>query len=367
MKCIHCGSSNDVGSKFCMICGKQIPQCPTCGRAITSRDAFCMYDGTPIPAEVLALIPEEIDAQVYQTPAAEFPEANVQNSMEPVVPVSYCMRCGLPVYSGADYCEICMAADAKQPTGYCMNCGQPNFNGEDYCDTCKATAPVANMDAVEPVAASKTKKKGGVIVVILLLLLLLVGTVGYLAIANEWIEAPEFLRFLQDDEDKREDKNKKDEDEDNGESTEGEGLEGEDSDNDPGTDQSTGENTEPSEAPTDAPVEEPTEEPTEDPTEEPIDPEDDPLLYFVENCDKMYFTEEDIAGFDEEMCRYARNACYAKSGRIFASADLQAYFSQFDWYEGTVSAENFHSGLLNQYQIANINLIMAYEAERGYN
>lgn len=95
---------------------------------------------------------------------------------------------------------------------------------------------------------------------------------------------------------------------------------------------------------------------------------DDPLEYFVENCDRMYFTKADIQNFDEKMCLYARNAIYAKSGWIFSSTDLRNYFNSFGWYQPSVTSDEFTEDMLNSYQIANRDLIVNHEnALKGAN
>ena len=86
----------------------------------------------------------------------------------------------------------------------------------------------------------------------------------------------------------------------------------------------------------------------------------------MENCDKVYLTNADLAGLDKEGCRIARNACFAKSGRMFNDAELQAYFEQFDWYVPTYKASSFPNNVMNAYQHANIKLIQAYEKEKGF-
>ena len=88
---------------------------------------------------------------------------------------------------------------------------------------------------------------------------------------------------------------------------------------------------------------------------------DDPLEYFIENCDRMYFTKADIQSFDAEMCLYARNAVFAKSGWIFSNANLKNYFSQYSWYHPAISPDSFTEDLLNRYQIANRDLIVSHE------
>ena len=95
---------------------------------------------------------------------------------------------------------------------------------------------------------------------------------------------------------------------------------------------------------------------------------DDPLEYFIENCDRRYFTSADISGLDESELVYARNAIYAKSGRIFSTEKLANYFAKYSWYTPRISAEEFTEDMLNQYQIANRDLIVNREnALKGEN
>lgn len=87
---------------------------------------------------------------------------------------------------------------------------------------------------------------------------------------------------------------------------------------------------------------------------------------FVEHCDDRYFSRSDIEGFDDQMCLYARNSVYAKLGWIFEMPELQEYFSQFDWYSPTLDPSQFSPDMLNDFQKANVDLVLAYEAEHGY-
>ena len=86
------------------------------------------------------------------------------------------------------------------------------------------------------------------------------------------------------------------------------------------------------------------------------------LEYWIEYCDKMALSESDLYGMTQEECRLARNAIYAKSGRIFQSADLTNYFGQFSWYYPYVSASDFTDSMLNSYQLYNLNLVIEYES-----
>ena len=62
----------------------------------------------------------------------------------------------------------------------------------------------------------------------------------------------------------------------------------------------------------------------------------------------------DIYMLSNEDIRIAKNEIYARHGRRFASTDLQSYFDQMAWYNGTVQPQNFDSGCLNAVEVANI-------------
>ncbi|MBR5514913.1 MAG: YARHG domain-containing protein [Clostridia bacterium] len=95
--------------------------------------------------------------------------------------------------------------------------------------------------------------------------------------------------------------------------------------------------------------------------------ESDPLKYFVENCDSMYFTSDYIKQFDEVDCRCARNAPYARHGRIFQTDSLTEYFMQFDWYNPRIHPDYFNESVLNAYELSNRDLIIEYEKQMKYN
>ena len=46
--------------------------------------------------------------------------------------------------------------------------------------------------------------------------------------------------------------------------------------------------------------------------------------------------------------------------------ELQNYFNSFDWYHPTIEPDDFQESMLNQYEVANRDLIVAYETEQGY-
>lgn len=88
--------------------------------------------------------------------------------------------------------------------------------------------------------------------------------------------------------------------------------------------------------------------------------------YVLPTSDSEYLTRDDLAGFTAEECRLARNEIYARHGRMFQDEELQNYFNSFDWYQPTIESDDFQESMLNQYEIANRDLIVAYEIEQGY-
>lgn len=80
----------------------------------------------------------------------------------------------------------------------------------------------------------------------------------------------------------------------------------------------------------------------------------------------VLLTNSDLEGLSAEKCKIARNEIYARHGRKFNDTFLQSYFDSCEWYQGTVEADSFNEQELNETELANRNLIAAYEAEKGY-
>ena len=111
---------------------------------------------------------------------------------------------------------------------------------------------------------------------------------------------------------------------------------------------------EPEEA--DLPVEEPEEE-------EPVpEPEESASQYFLPESDSRYLAMEELEGFTAADCRLARNELYARHGRRFNDENLQAHFDSCEWYQGTIAPEDFDESVLNEYELANRDLIVQYES-----
>lgn len=88
--------------------------------------------------------------------------------------------------------------------------------------------------------------------------------------------------------------------------------------------------------------------------------------YILPGSDTRIITKSDLEGLTKEEVKLARNEIYARHGRKFDDESLKAYFSQFDWYHPTIEPEDFEESMLNNYEVANRDFIVAYEEEKGY-
>ncbi|MBO5560925.1 MAG: YARHG domain-containing protein [Firmicutes bacterium] len=87
--------------------------------------------------------------------------------------------------------------------------------------------------------------------------------------------------------------------------------------------------------------------------------------YVMPDSSSRYLTREELSSLSSAQLRIARNEIYARHGRRFKDAGLQAHFDSCSWYRGTISPDNFNSGVLNNYENANKDLILQIEKERG--
>lgn len=85
--------------------------------------------------------------------------------------------------------------------------------------------------------------------------------------------------------------------------------------------------------------------------------------YILPGSDTRIITKSDLEGLTKEEVKLARNEIYARHGRKFDDESLKAYFSQFDWYHPTIEPEDFEESMLNNYEVANRDFIVAYEEE----
>lgn len=88
--------------------------------------------------------------------------------------------------------------------------------------------------------------------------------------------------------------------------------------------------------------------------------------YILPGSDSRYLDKSDLRGLSAEECRLARNELYARHGRIFNDEELQDYFNSKSWYYPSIEADDFEESMLNDYEVANRDLIVEYEEEQGY-
>lgn len=94
-----------------------------------------------------------------------------------------------------------------------------------------------------------------------------------------------------------------------------------------------------------------------------VEPESE---YIIEGSDVRYIDRSDVVGLSAEECRIARNEIYARHGRLFDDAELQAYFNSRSWYNGYIEPSDFSESILSDLEMANRDFIVKYEKEMGY-
>ena len=86
--------------------------------------------------------------------------------------------------------------------------------------------------------------------------------------------------------------------------------------------------------------------------------------YLFPNSSYIYLKQEDLWNLTPESLRIAKNEIFARHGYLFSSQDLAEYFDSRNWYEGKVPAGKFDSGVFNEFEAANVNLIAKYEEQK---
>ncbi|MFT4106991.1 MAG: YARHG domain-containing protein [Lacrimispora sp.] len=75
------------------------------------------------------------------------------------------------------------------------------------------------------------------------------------------------------------------------------------------------------------------------------------------NSSNSLLKEPDLWNLSASHLRVARNEIYARHGRRFHDEELQRYFNQCSWYEGTIDPEDFDERMLSEIEQSNIRLI----------
>ena len=80
--------------------------------------------------------------------------------------------------------------------------------------------------------------------------------------------------------------------------------------------------------------------------------------YIFPTSNSAYLTEADLAGMTKSEIQMAINEIYARHHRKFVLKEVQEHFNSKSWYTGTVEAADFNVNVMNQYEGANINLMV---------
>lgn len=88
--------------------------------------------------------------------------------------------------------------------------------------------------------------------------------------------------------------------------------------------------------------------------------------YMFYNSDSEYLSKSDLNNLSEKELEYALNEIYARRGRMFRDPSLAEYFNSKSWYEPIYSPSEFSESVFNQYEQANLHLIVEVQKEKGY-
>ena len=180
MLCLACNHEISDDSKFCEKCGQKVPRCPTCGQAILRRTRFCVNDGTPLPEDILALIPFEAAEPVQPADAEETDDAGAGPAAESDGAGTYAEPQPAPQPAPDPFFD-------PGKRRFCIRCGAPCDDGQVICARCRSAQPPQTVvsDSEQNGTAPKEKKKRPIlilVIVIVLLLALALGAAGYFLI-----------------------------------------------------------------------------------------------------------------------------------------------------------------------------------------
>lgn len=86
--------------------------------------------------------------------------------------------------------------------------------------------------------------------------------------------------------------------------------------------------------------------------------------YIFADSNSRYLTADEVRSKSAADLRIARNEIFARRGRMFKDAELQAYFNSKSWYVGTIPAGSFNTSVFNDYEKTNLELIQKIEDEK---
>lgn len=81
--------------------------------------------------------------------------------------------------------------------------------------------------------------------------------------------------------------------------------------------------------------------------------------FIFTNSDSSYLSNAQVSALSDNDLQLAINEIYARRGRIFKDASLNAYFNSQSWYEGKYTAEEFEKNVkFNTYEQKNLQLLI---------
>lgn len=81
--------------------------------------------------------------------------------------------------------------------------------------------------------------------------------------------------------------------------------------------------------------------------------------FIFPNSDSSYLSNAQVSALSDNDLQLAINEIYARQGRIFKDASLNAYFNSQSWYEGKYTAEEFEKNVkFNTYEQKNLQLLI---------
>lgn len=83
--------------------------------------------------------------------------------------------------------------------------------------------------------------------------------------------------------------------------------------------------------------------------------------YILPESSNWSLNDIDLAGLTNYELSLARNEIYARHGRIFEDSEIQSFFEEKSWYEGSVAGSDFDEAVLSELEQSNVEFIKSRE------